>query len=234
MTAYAPHGAALLDYFEGRTEATLTCTQEGGRDDVPAAFWFRETISPREAHALELCRGRVLDLGAGAGVHALALQQRGLAVTAIDLVPECVSVMQRRGVHDAQLADLYAFDGGPFDTIVNLCNGLDKVGTLADLPRFLARMRHLLAPAGQLLTDSFDLRAGADAARLAELAQRDAAGRYFGESDMRFAYGGVDGAPFSVLHVDDETLVRVAGENGWNAEILQRAGGHYLARLVPA
>ncbi len=212
--------------------ATNLSTLAGGGQDAPAAFWFRETIARLEAHALDLCRGRVLDLGAGAGVHALELQLRGFSVTAIDIVPECVTVMRRRGVQDAQVADLYAFDGGPFDTILNLCNGLDKVGSLADLPRFLARMRHL-APAGQLITDSFDLRAGADATRLAELARRQAAGRYFGESDMRFAYAGVDGAPFSVLHIDDETLLGIAGENGWNAEVLQRAGGQYLARLLP-
>lgn len=61
--AYDPHGVALLDCFRGKTSAMLICHQDGVRDDVPAAFWLRETIDPLETLALDLCRGRVLDAG---------------------------------------------------------------------------------------------------------------------------------------------------------------------------
>ncbi|MGD9512392.1 MAG: class I SAM-dependent methyltransferase [Geminicoccaceae bacterium] len=106
----------------------LICHQDGIRDDVPAAFWLREAIDPLESRALDLCRGRVLDVGAGAGLHSLELQRHGLDVTAIDIASECVAIMRERGVRKAEVADLYVFDGGPFDTILCLCNGLDKVG----------------------------------------------------------------------------------------------------------
>jgi SAM-dependent methyltransferase len=228
--AYDPHGAALLECFRGDAAALLICHQDGVRDDVPAAFWLRETIDPLEALALDLCRGRILDVGAGAGLHALELQRRGFDVTAIDIAPECVTIMRERGVRQAVAADLFGYDDGPFDTIINLCNGLDKVGRLADLPRFLARMRRLLAPGGQLIADSFDLRIGADAPRLAELARKEALGRYFGEIDLRFEYKDRCGAPFSALQVDYQTLARIAGDNRWTCELIERAGAHYLAR----
>jgi SAM-dependent methyltransferase len=231
--AYDPHGAALLDCFRGEASATLVCWQDSERDDVPAAFWLREVLDPLEALALDLCRGRVLDVGAGAGLHSLELQRRGLCVTAIDVAPECVAVMRERGVRDARATDLHAFDGGPFDTVVCLCNGLDKVGRLTELPRFLARVRALLAPGGQLVADSFDLRVGADAARLAALSRKQATGRYFGEMDLRFEYKGRIGAPFSVLQVDYETLAQTAEHEGWTCELLGSAGGHYLARARP-
>lgn len=231
--AYDPHGSALLDCFRGDAAAMLVCHQDGVRDDVPAAFWLRDEIDPLEALALDLCRGRVLDLGAGAGIHALELQRRGFAVTAIDIAPQCVEIMRARGVHDARTTDLYAFREEPFDTIVCLCNGLDKVGRLADLPRFLDHMRELLRPGGQLIADSFDLRVGADKARLAELARKTAWGRYFGEMDMRFEYRGRSGAPFPVLQVDYETFADVAGRHGWACELVRANGGHYLARAMP-
>lgn len=213
--AYDPHGAALLDCFRGAVDAMLICHQDGARDDVPASFWLRETIDPLEALALDLSHGHVLALGAGAGLHALALQGRGLQVTAIDIAPDCVTITHERGVRDARCADLFSFTGSSFDTIVCLCNGLDKVGRLADLPRFLDRMRALLVPGGQLLADSFDLRIGADEARLAELSRKEGCGRYFGEIDLRFEYEGRRGAAFSALQIDFETLARIAGENGW-------------------
>jgi SAM-dependent methyltransferase len=228
--AYNPHGAALLDCYRGEASAVLVCHQDGARDDVPASFWLREDLDPLELCALDLCRGHVLDVGAGAGLHTLELQRRGLDVTAIDIAPECVAIMRERGVRRAQTADLFEYDGGPFDTIICLCNGLDKVGRLADLPRFLARMRALLAPCGQLIADSFDLRVGADAARLAELAQKEVGGRYFGEVDLQFEYRDLSGAPFSALHVDYETLSRVAGRHGWRCDLIASRGGHYLAR----
>jgi SAM-dependent methyltransferase len=228
--AYDPHGAALLDCFRGNTAATLICHQDGERDDVPAAFWLRDEIDPLEALGLDLCRGRVLDVGAGAGVHALALQRRGLDVTAIDISPTCVEVMRERGVRDALAIDMFALEGRRFDTVLCLCNGLDKVGTLDALPRFLERARSLLAPDGQLIADSFDVRVGADAARLEALSRRSDAGRYFGELDLRFEYAGQSGPEFSVLQVDFDTLSRIAAQAGLTCERVSGQGGHYLAR----
>ena len=231
--AYGPHGAALLDCFRGKRDAVLVCHQDGMRDDVPAAFWLRETLDALEEEALRLCRGRVLDAGAGAGLHALELQRRGFDVTAIDVSPECVTVMRERGVANAQVAEIFGYEGGPFDTILCLCNGLDKVGRLASLPHFLDRMRRLLAPGGALIADSFDLRVGAGPSRLAELHRKEEDGRYFGEMDLRFEYQGLRGEPFSVLQVDFDALSRMARMRGWTCERVAGAGGHYLARLEP-
>lgn len=60
----------MLDYERGVSDAMLVCELDGERDDVPAAFWFRTVIDPLQATALDLRRGRVLDVGGGTGVHA--------------------------------------------------------------------------------------------------------------------------------------------------------------------
>lgn len=231
--SYDPHGQAVLDCFRGDTSAMLICYQDGLRDDVPASFWLRDSVDPMEAEALRLCRGESLDVGAGTGVHALDLQRMGIDVTAIDIARQCVEIMRERGVHKALTADLYTFEGGPFDTILCLCNGLDKVGRLADLPAFFNRMRGLLKPGGQLIADSFDLRVGASSANLAEFARKEAAGRYFGEMDLQFEYKGQKGAPFCSLQVDYETLEEVARSAGWTCERVVVEGGHYLMRAQP-
>jgi SAM-dependent methyltransferase len=111
--AYSPHGAALADYFRGNEAAMLVCYQDGERGDVPAAFWFRELSDPLELMALDLAQGRVLDLGAGTGLHALELQRRGVDVTALDVSAEAVAIMTERGVEKARLGDLYSFDDAP-------------------------------------------------------------------------------------------------------------------------
>jgi len=89
--AYNPHGAALMDCFRGDPAATLMCYQDGERNDVPASFWLREMIDPLETLALDLCRGHVLDVGAGSGLYSLELQRWEIKVTAIDVAPNASS-----------------------------------------------------------------------------------------------------------------------------------------------
>lgn len=232
---YNPHGESLLDYQRGDTTAIITIHSAGGLTaDVPVGIFFRAADEfPLEQQALALCRGRVLDIGAGAGGHALALQARGLEVVAIDFLPECVEVMRARGVREAHVADIHTYETAPFDTLLSLMNGLAMVHDLAGLRPFLASLRRLLKPGGQFLVDSTDLRRTGrpQSAAMVEAAVR--AGRYFGEADLQLEYKGRRGVPFTQLYVDAETLAEHARAAGWACEIVvQEAAGRYLARLT--
>ncbi|MFL6209629.1 MAG: class I SAM-dependent methyltransferase [Pyrinomonadaceae bacterium] len=231
---YNPHGQSLLDYQHGDTDAFTTVHSAGGlTTDVPVGLFFRAPdMFPLEQKALELCRGRVLDIGAGAGSHALALQARGLEVVALDFLPECVAVMRERGVREAVQADIHTFAAAPFDTLLSLMNGLALVRDLNGLQPFLASLRRLLKPSGQFLVDSVDLRRTGrpQSAAMVEAATR--AGRYFGEADLQLEYKGRRGTPFTQLYVNANTLTEHAQAAGWVCEIVQQeATGRYLARL---
>ncbi len=175
--------------------------------------------------------GRVLDVGAGAGCHSLALQERGADVTAIDISPLSVDVMLRRGVKDARVADLFDESfAGCYDTVLMLMNGSGIVGRLERMPLFFRRMKLLLAQGGQVLMDSSDLRyiyEDEDGAM-----DIDLNARYYGELDFRMQYKKVKGAPFGWLYVDFDTLAGYARESGFRAELVAE-GEHYdyLARL---
>lgn len=231
---YDPHGESLLDYLDGDMSAVITIHSAGGqRTDVPVSIFFRAPdMFPLEARALELCRGRVLDFGAGAGVHTLALQTRGLEVVALDLLPTCVAVMRRRGVRDARCASIHTFTSEPFDTLLSLMNGLSLVRDLSGLQPFLVNLKRLLKPGGQFLVDSTDLRLTGRPQSAAMVAAAERAGRYFGEADLQLEYKGRRSAPFTQLYVDAATLTTHARAAGWTCEIIeQEATGRYLAKL---
>ena len=220
--AYAPHGRAVLDHWRGRRDAIVTLHCEGHEtDDVSAAVYFRSfsEFDEVERQALARCAGRVLDVGAGAGAFALLLQARGQDVVAIDVVPECITVMRERGVLDSRRATTVDVDDGPFDTVLMMMHGVGIVGTLDGLVTFLADLHRLVAPGGRVLLDSAPMEDGDELG---------ASCRYVLE------YGGRRGAPLDWLFVDEATLTSRARDAGWETTIVTRdAAGRYLAELCP-
>jgi 2-polyprenyl-3-methyl-5-hydroxy-6-metoxy-1,4-benzoquinol methylase len=235
---YNLHGVSLVDYLDGETETTITVYGElVERREVPVRLFFRDPAEfpPLERRAIELCRGRVLDIGAGAGCHSLALQERGLTVCAIDFLPECVEVMKKRGVREAHCANIHTFEAEPFDTLFSMMNGTAVVRDLAALQPFLMDIQRLLKPDGQFLVDSTDMRQVAAPALQAYLEMKRERGEYFGEMNLQLEYKGRKGAPFTQLYIDAETLSEHAARAGWVCEIVERdESGRYLARLTLA
>lgn len=122
-----PMGAAILDYQKsGRAGRLRVLSSMFEEDEMPVKHLFRkvEEMPMLEQKALQLTKGRVLDIGAGSGCHTLALQEKGLEVKAIDISPLSCEAMELRGVKDAECINLFDehLETG-FDTILLLMNG---------------------------------------------------------------------------------------------------------------
>jgi SAM-dependent methyltransferase len=234
--AMTPYSLALLDFFKGDTAAKVIVHRDDGlKSDMPVDVFFRRPVdfSPLEQTALALCRGEVLDVGAGAGCHSLALQERGLNVWAIDISPQAVEIMSQRGVKQVQRADVFELQAGLFDTLLLIMHGIGMVESLAGLNRFLCHAQRLLKPDGQILCDSLDVHATTELIHLAYQEANRQAGHYFGEIRMQFEYKGQKGPFFSWLHVDAETLADHAQKTGWSCRVVRREeNGDYLAQLT--
>jgi SAM-dependent methyltransferase len=235
--AMTPYGLALLAYFEGETAAQLLIRRDDGIEATLAmSHFFRPPaeFSPIEVAALERCHGHVLDIGAGSGLHSLDLLSRGRTVTAIDISPEAVEIMSRRGVGDVHCTDVVDFQGGPFDTLLMLGHGIGIVEDLQGLSSFLAGARGLIRTDGHLLFDSQDVRRTDDPGHLAYHESNQLAGRYFGATRIQFEYAGRTGPYCGWLHVDPQTLQLQTESAGWRCElVLQEDDGEYLACLTP-
>jgi SAM-dependent methyltransferase len=233
-------GQALLDYQHGQHKAALTVQCSVADDEpLPAAYFFRTLLAmpELERQALDECRGRVLDLGAGAGCHSLELQGRGFTdMRAIDQSAGAVQVMQARGVREVAQHDIMAPRGPqerPYDTILMLMNGLGLAGTLEGLDAFLAHARTLLAPDGQILATSSDisyLYEDEDGALVFNLN-----GPYYGEVEYTFRYKDQVGEPFPWLFIDASLLEDAARQAGYEVDFLgDDDNNQYLVRLTLA
>jgi SAM-dependent methyltransferase len=224
-------------FHRGEGDAVLTVHGDDGEaETMPVALFFRsreEELREADREALARARGRVLDGGAGVGSMALLLQERGFQVTAVEVIPEAVGIMADRGVLDGvegRLQDLSPTHS--FDTILLLMNGAALAGTLAGLPGLLEVLEGLLAPGGQLLLDSTDL-LQEDASPGAPPGHDGTGEDYPGELQYQVEFQGAKGSPFPQLFIDPRTLAQVAGEGGWDSEVVwQGEDGEYLARLT--
>ncbi|MGB4705083.1 MAG: methyltransferase domain-containing protein [Candidatus Saccharicenans sp.] len=234
--AMEPFGKALLDYFKGDCEAAMIFRRDDGIESlVPVSHFFRGPgdFTIIENSALEQCRGRILDVGAGSGLFSLALQQRGLRVTAIDIDPRAVKVMTERGVENSRVADFFGFSEGKFDTLLLMGHGLGLVENIAGLKRFFGHAAELLRIGGQVLFDSLDVRCTRDPNNLAYHEANRRAGKYIGEIRLQIEYRGKSSPYFGWLQADAETVSEHASRAGWRCEVIKQSeGGDYLARLT--
>lgn len=231
-------GQALLDCHHGDTKATITVHCNAADDEpLPASYFFRTLLQmpDLERLALDESRGRILDLGAGAGCHSLELQSRGFDVKAVDVSAGAMQVMTERGVRTAARHDLFAplaANELPYDTILLLMNGLGLTGTLDGLDKFLAHARTLLAPDGQILATSSDVRylyEDEDGALMLNLN-----GPYYGEVEYQLSYKNQNGEPFPWLFIDAALLNDAAETAGYTADFLSEdENDQYLVRLTP-
>ena len=119
-----------------------------------------EEWSELERWAMESVEGRVLDVGCGAGRHALYLQEQGHDVTGIDLSPGVVEVARDRGVEDVRRVDVAdvtdEFDPATFDSVVMLGNNFGLVGTAERAPGILAGLATVATDDATLVAQTRD------------------------------------------------------------------------------
>lgn len=212
-TAWEPLAAALADRHRGTTAPPpLVVRSDLWHDEeVDPDDYYRRcgALRPLEERALIRCRGRVADLGAGAGAPALALQRRGLSVVALEAAAPIAAIATERGVRDVVRGDLSCLADGSVDTVLMLMNGIGIAGTLDGLDRLLAAARRVLRPGGAVVCDSADLRT--EIGPLGRWGRRG----YHGEVRFQLVYGDTVGEPYRWLFVDPRTLRRHARRAGF-------------------
>ena len=167
--------------------------------------------------------GRVLDVGAGVGAIAFPMVRAGLDVTALEVLPEAVAYLRKRGVIDVRLGGVEALDADDrFDTIVCLMNGVGLAGSLSGVPAFLRALERHLRPGGTILLDSTDP------------SEWDAPddGRAVGELHMQLGFDGEWGPPFPYLYASPAELFGAAAGVGLIGTVVARTGDdRYLAEF---
>lgn len=222
-------GQAIYDYHHKLSRASLMIHNKYGLpENMPVDMYFRpwKEMPPMEWIALKNCKGEVLDIGAGAGSHALVLQQKGFDVTAIDISEKAVEVMKERGVQKAIVQDIFLYNEKQYDTLLMLMNGIGLAGTVNHLIDFFNHAKTLLKPGGQMLFDSCDVTYLYDEGKLP-------GAHYYGEVAYQYRYKQHRTKWFNWLYIHKELLTELCVETGLAIKILHEDDhDQYLAKLT--
>ena len=239
---------ALAQFYEiGR--ADLQIERDDGylrREDVSWYFTTWRDFPSHERAALKFARGldtpvrgkkitdqglrspravaSVLDIGCGAGRHALYLQRRGLRVTALDVSPRVVELARARGVKDTRVANTCAklpFRDGAFDTVLLFGNNLGIGGTLSKFRAMLRELHRVTSPRGRILATTRQP-STTNPTHRAYLQNNLARGRALGQLRLRLVFDGKRGAWFDLLLLAPTDLMQIAAKEKWK-----------LARVFP-
>ena len=232
-------GESLLAHVAGagRT-AHFVERDDGFLESGPPALYFAEPEDwlPVEAGAVAASRGEVLDIGAGAGRFALALQAEGHAVVALDTSPGAVEVCRHRGVEETFLGTVFDLADSTerrFDTMLLMGHNLGLIQSAAHAPRFLDALRRLSRP-GARIVGTGRMLATDDPSHLRYHERNRSAGRLPGQLRLRVRFREMATDWFDYLIVDPDDLDTMAQPTGWSVTEVTTVDVDYLAVLEGA
>lgn len=223
-------GQAIYDFHRGKSQGPLTINNEyGDPEDMPIEVFFRELqdFFPQEKSAVKFAKGRILDVGAGAGAMSLYHQHQGSEVFSIEISELACKTMFELGVKRIIQGDFRDYSDEKFDTIFLMMNGMGIAGSVNNIKPTVDHLAGLLAPGGQIIFDSSDIE------YLYEDHVLMPEGRYYGELRYQYVYGDSVGSWFSWLYADQITVANELAGTNYKFEVIYKDDqDQYVGRIT--
>lgn len=212
--------------FIERDDGYLMATDNLAAYFAPYAEW-----PPRLQQAMSFVRGRVLDVGVGAGRFALHLQEQGREVVGIDVSPGALEVCRKRGVKNVRRLPFHRIDAslGRFDTILMMGNNFGLFANPRRARWMLRRLKSLTSRNARIVAESLDIYGTDKPEHLAYHARNRQNGKMAGEIRLRVRYRELIGDWFDYLMVSQPEMQEIVEGTGWRvADFIGSAGGQYV------
>jgi SAM-dependent methyltransferase len=229
-------GLAFLAHYKGEPSTHSTERDDGYITEIDTTMYFTpyDEWPEYEQKAMLEARGRVLDVGLGAGRHSLWLQEKGHEAVGIDLSPLAVEVSRLRGVRDARIMDANDMDfpDDHFDTVLMMGANLGIVGDVPEIRKVLASLDRVTKSDATIIGSTRDPLKTGNPAHLAYHEMIRGRGKPPGFVRIRVNFRGVKGEWFDFLMMGEELLAEVLEPTNWEVSKIYGSGnGDYIAIL---
>lgn len=229
------YGHEMYDYMQGKQVLEIV-----ERDDrlieitnAPKAYFATFKDWPdHEKQAIRFAKGRVLDVGCGAGRVLLYLQEKGIDCVGIDVSSLAVKVSRERGVKDARVVSITRVGPqlGKFDSILMFGNNFGLLGGKKRAEWVLEKFRRLGNPGVQLIVTATDPYEANDPDQLTYQKFNVRRGRLAGQIRLRIRYRKYQTPWLDYLLVSQQEMAAMLKGSGWKVtKFIPGSEGAYAA-----
>ncbi|KYH39909.1 MAG: ubiquione/menaquione biosynthesis methyltransferase-like protein [Candidatus Bathyarchaeota archaeon B26-2] len=222
-------------YYNGERSFEIIERDDGYIDIGPETsvyFSSYEDWSPHEKKAMEFVKGRVLDVGCGAGRHSLYLQEKGFNVLGIDISPLAIKVCKLRGLRKAEVMAIedLKFKPESFDTIIMMGNNFGLFGCFKKARRLLKRFHKMTSKNALIIAETRDPYKTKNPAHLEYHEFNRKRGRMSGQLRIRIRFRRYATRWFDYLMVSKDEMNEILKGTGWRVkEFIDSGGPSYIA-----
>jgi len=222
-------------YYNGKESFEIVERDDGyfnASFNAPYYFSSYEQWLPIEKKTMEFVRGRVLDIGCGAGRHSLYLQEKGFDVLGIDISPLAIRVCKLRGLKKAEVMsiDEASFRPNSFDTILMMGANFGLFGSFKKARRLLKRFHRMTSQNALIIAATKDVYNTRDPAHLEYHDFNKKRGRMCGQLRIRIRFQKYVTKWFNYLMVSKEEMKEILEETGWKVkEFIDGGNSNYVA-----
>jgi SAM-dependent methyltransferase len=228
-------GHAMWDYYHTGSGQEIVENDFGniGISAGPRAYFteYKDWAS-HQKKAIRFARGRILEIGCGAGRFLLYLKRKGHKVAGIDISPLAVRVCRKRGLRTVHVRSITQIgkDMGIFDTIIMFGNNFGLFASRKRARWLLRRMYHMTSAAARIIVESLDTYDTANPEDLAYHAYNRRRGRLAGQLRLRVRYKIYKTPWFDYLIVSPDEMRDIVAGTGWTvARIIESSTPRYCA-----
>jgi SAM-dependent methyltransferase len=218
------YGQEVWSYFNSKKSFEIVEREDGYFDVSSGAqtyFSGYDDWTEHHKRAIEFAKGRVLDIGCGAGRHSIYLQSKGVNVTGIDSSPLAIKVCRLRGLKKAKvmsIAEISRFKPCSFDTILMLGNNFGLFGSFSNARLLLNRLCKITSPNAMIIAESNDPYKTENPFHLRYQKANRRRGRMPGQMRIRIRYMKYVGKWFDYLIVSREEMRGILKGTGWKVK----------------
>jgi len=229
------YGQEMWAYYKGEESFEIVERDDGYFDALPGSprvyFSSYESWSHLDKKAMEFVKGRVLDVGCGAGRHSLYLQKKGFDVLGIDNSPLAIKVCKLRGLKKAEVMSIEEVNFKPetFDTILMMGNNFGLFGSFKKARRLLKRLHRMTSKNALIIADTRDPYKTENPAHLEYQEFNRKRGRMSGQLRIRIRFKKYVTRWFDYLIVSKEEMKEILKGTGWKVkEFIDSGDSSYI------
>lgn len=214
-------GHAMLDFYHRKGGYEIVERDDGlFMPAVGPSMYFAdyEKWHKTEKEAIRYAKGKVLDIGCGAGRHSIYLQEKGLDVLGIDSSPLAIKVCKLRKLKRAKVMSITQINSalGKFDTLLMLGSNFGLCANYKRTKWLFKRFLSITTPQAKVLAGSMDLQCENDLYDFEQYKRRNLSnGRLTGQFRMRIRYKKFVTPLFDFVYVSESEMSELIEGTGW-------------------